>query len=74
MSTDIIMVHKDITNEFLRTLKQTVTAMQASSKSLPVVVSSAAVSRIAALIEDATKKGGMFSTEAFLSLNKRPLR
>jgi acyl-CoA reductase-like NAD-dependent aldehyde dehydrogenase len=32
--------------------------MQASGKSLPVVVSSAAVSRIVAMIEDATKKGG----------------
>jgi acyl-CoA reductase-like NAD-dependent aldehyde dehydrogenase len=32
--------------------------MQASSDSLPVVVSKTAVSRIAALIEDATKKGG----------------
>jgi acyl-CoA reductase-like NAD-dependent aldehyde dehydrogenase len=58
MSTDIIMVHKDIANEFLQTLKQTVMAMQASSESLPVVVSLAAVSRIAVMIEDATKKGG----------------
>jgi acyl-CoA reductase-like NAD-dependent aldehyde dehydrogenase len=32
--------------------------MQASGKSLPVVVSSAAVSQIVAMIEDATKKGG----------------
>jgi acyl-CoA reductase-like NAD-dependent aldehyde dehydrogenase len=58
MSTDIIMVHMDIANKFLQALKQTVTALQASSKSLPVVLSSTAVSRIAALIEDATKKGG----------------
>ena len=58
MSTDIIMVHKDIANEFLQMIKQTATAMQALSKSLPVVVSSAAVSRIAAMIGDATKKGG----------------
>jgi acyl-CoA reductase-like NAD-dependent aldehyde dehydrogenase len=58
MSTDIIMVHKDIANEFLQTLKQIVMAMQASSESLPIIVSSAAVSRIAAMIEDATKKGG----------------
>ena len=58
MSTDIIMVHKDIANDFLMTLKQTLIGMQASSKSLPVVISSAAVSRIAAFIDDATKKGG----------------
>ncbi len=58
MSTDVIMVHKDIANEFLQTLKQTVTTMQASSESLPFVVSSAAACRITALIEDATNKGG----------------
>lgn len=58
MSTDMILVHKDIANEFLQTLKQTITAVQASSESLPVFVSSTAVSRIGALIEDALEKGG----------------
>lgn len=58
MSTDVIMVHTDIADEFLQALKQTATAMQASSESLPVVVSSDSVSRIAALIGDATEKGG----------------
>ena len=58
MSTDVIMVHKDVADQFLQTLKQTVTAMQASSESLPVVVSTTAVSRIATLIQDATNKGG----------------
>jgi acyl-CoA reductase-like NAD-dependent aldehyde dehydrogenase len=56
MSTDIIMVHKDIAKEFLQALKETVTAMQ--TESLPLVVSSAAVSRIKTIIDDATKKGG----------------
>jgi len=58
MATDTIQIHKDVAPEFLQILKQTITAMQASSDSLPVVVSTTAVSRIAALIEDATKKGG----------------
>jgi acyl-CoA reductase-like NAD-dependent aldehyde dehydrogenase len=58
MSTDTIQIHKDVAAQFLGTLKQTIKAMQASSDSLPVVVSNAAASRIAALIEDATKKGG----------------
>ena len=58
MSTDIILIHKDIVVEFLQTLKQTIMAMHTSSDPLPVVVSSTAASRIAAMIEDATKKGG----------------
>lgn len=58
MTTDLIQVHSDVAIEFLQILKQTATAMQASSESLPVVVTTAAVSRIAGLIEDATKKGG----------------
>jgi hypothetical protein len=58
MSTDIIMVHQNIAQEFLQELRQAATAMQASSESLPVVVSAAAASRIAAMIEDATSKGG----------------
>jgi acyl-CoA reductase-like NAD-dependent aldehyde dehydrogenase len=58
MSTDLVLVHNDIATEFLETLKKTLTAMQASSESLPVVVSSSSASRIAALIQDATGKGG----------------
>ena len=58
MSTDIVLVHKDIADQYLQTLKQTVTDMQASRESLPVVVSTESVSRISALIQDATNNGG----------------
>lgn len=58
MSTDIIMVHKDIAKEFLDALKITLEEMTTSSGSLPIVVSSDAACRIKATIEDATKKGG----------------
>ena len=58
MATDIIMVHKDIATKFAEALKESSSAMQAQSPSLPVVVSSAAASRISDVIEDATKKGG----------------
>jgi acyl-CoA reductase-like NAD-dependent aldehyde dehydrogenase len=58
MATDTIQIHKDVAPEFLQTLKQTITSMQATSDSLPVVVSTTAVLRIAGLIEDAIKKGG----------------
>jgi acyl-CoA reductase-like NAD-dependent aldehyde dehydrogenase len=57
MSTDIIIIHEAIAPKFLETLKQALSAAQAASKSLPLVVSSNSAARITEMVTDATKKG-----------------
>ena len=65
MSTDFMIIHKDIAPQFLETLKEVLQEAQQSAVSLPLVVSSDSASRIAAMVKDAISKGAdVFSGKA----------
>jgi len=67
MSTDRIIIHAEIADKFLTTLKTSLAGMNTSSP--PFVVSAASKSRLEALVSDAVAKGGQNLTEGAPKVN-----